>query len=153
MNDRVKTDDGSCRKRLGYGRLLSLAAAGMGLSMALAFVERSNGAATYTPQLLRESTEHRAWSGHVLYDEEDGVFYQFIGVMPQGVRGCGLDISRSRDGVHWETIEKNACFVDNAVAGYTVKKIAGRSIEALRGGSACSAATAACVSKISAVGR
>jgi hypothetical protein len=42
--------------------------------------------------------------------------------------GCGLDISRSRDGVHLETIEKNACFVENAVAGYTVAKIGGRYI-------------------------
>ena len=28
--------------------------------------------------------------------------------------------------MHWETIEKNACFVENAVAGYTVKKIGKR---------------------------
>jgi hypothetical protein len=86
------------------------------------------GAATYTPQLLHESEENRAWSGHVIYDEDNGMFYQFIAVMQENRPGCGLDISRSRDGVHWETIEKNACFVENALAGYTIKKIGDRYI-------------------------
>ena len=124
----MRADNGHYRKKMTCGRIPFLAIVGVSLSMMLFSVEPADGAAVYTPQLLRESTENGAWSGHVLYDEEEGVFYQFIGVLPKGERGCGLDISRSCDGVHWETIEKNACFVENAVAGYTVKKIGGRYI-------------------------
>jgi hypothetical protein len=54
------------------------------------------------------------------------MFYQFIAVMQENRPGCGLDISRSTDGVHWETIEKNACFVENALPGFTIKKIGDR---------------------------
>ena len=122
----MKTNGRSYGKKMGSGGLPLLAAVGIALSMMRPLAEPAEGASVYTPQLLRESTGNRAWSGHVVYDKDDGVFYQFIAVMPKGVRGCGLDISRSSDGVHWETIEKNARFVENAVAGYTVKKVGDR---------------------------
>ncbi|MFZ5830155.1 MAG: hypothetical protein ACOY3P_08705 [Planctomycetota bacterium] len=113
---------------MGYTKHTLLAAAVVGLSMMLSLAAPASAATIYTPQLLRESPEYGAWSGHVLYDKDDEMFYQFIGVMRNSRPGCGLDISRSRDGVHWETIEKNACFVENAVAGYHVKKVGDRYI-------------------------
>lgn len=128
MNIERKTENRSCRGRTGSGKVPWLASALFSVGVTLFCAGPADGAATYTPQLLRESPENRAWSGHVLYDEEEGMFYQFVAVMQKGIRGCGLDISRSRDGVHWETIEKNACFVENALAGYTVKRIGGRYI-------------------------
>lgn len=67
-----------------------------------------------------------AWDNMVLY--QDGWFYAFFGTGTHRTDGQpsvanGIDVYRSRDGLHFECIVENACPIPTAVAGYCFHKI------------------------------
>ena len=66
------------------------------------------------------------WDNLILYD--DGYFYAFFGTgYKNEINKDGypraLDIAKSADGVHWEFIARNTCYVEGAHAGFGVQKI------------------------------
>ncbi|MHB1356418.1 MAG: hypothetical protein ACYCZF_10635 [Anaerolineae bacterium] len=70
--------------------------------------------------------QKKAWDNLVVYDT--GFFYAFFATGHKSERNptgyaTSLDVARSGDGVHWEFIARDQCFLEGAHAGYGVKKI------------------------------
>ena len=61
---------------------------------------------------LKQCPDKRAWANYVIY--EDGQFIALFGTgrkteQNPGAYPTGLDIAKSKDGVHWEWIVRECC--------------------------------------------